>query len=62
VINDFAFTFLCGILTGTYSTIYIASFLVLEDGIKASARRSALPVMPPSSPAHPNRSPLESGQ
>jgi SecD/SecF fusion protein len=29
VINDFAFTFLIGILTGTYSSIYIASFLVL---------------------------------
>lgn len=28
-INDFAFTFLVGILTGTYSTIYIASALVL---------------------------------
>jgi SecD/SecF fusion protein len=29
VINDFAFTFLVGIITGTYSTIYIASALVL---------------------------------
>ena len=29
VINDFAFTFLVGILTGTYSTIYIASAIVL---------------------------------
>ncbi|MCI0747858.1 MAG: protein translocase subunit SecF, partial [Verrucomicrobia subdivision 3 bacterium] len=29
VINDFAFTFLVGILTGTYSTIFIASALVL---------------------------------
>jgi SecD/SecF fusion protein len=29
VINDFAFTFLIGILTGTYSSIYIASALVL---------------------------------
>lgn len=28
-INDFAFTFLVGIITGTYSSIYIASFLVL---------------------------------
>lgn len=28
-VNDFAFTFLIGILTGTYSSIYIASFLVL---------------------------------
>ncbi len=28
-INDFAFTFLVGIITGTYSTIYIASALVL---------------------------------
>jgi SecD/SecF fusion protein len=29
VINDFSFTFLVGILTGTYSSIYIASALVL---------------------------------
>src|SRR5213078_4993726 len=28
-INDFAFTFLVGIITGTYSSIYIASGLVL---------------------------------
>ena len=29
VINDFAFTFLIGIITGTYSSIYIATALVL---------------------------------
>ena len=29
VINDFAFTFLVGIVTGTYSSIYVASALVL---------------------------------
>jgi len=29
VVNDFAFMFLCGIVTGTYSSIYIASALVL---------------------------------
>jgi SecD/SecF fusion protein len=29
-INDFAFTFLVGIITGTYSSIYIASYLVLR--------------------------------
>lgn len=29
VINDFAFTFLVGILTGTYSSIYIASAFIL---------------------------------
>ncbi|HEU5396525.1 MAG TPA: protein translocase subunit SecF, partial [Verrucomicrobiae bacterium] len=29
VINDFAFTFLVGIITGTYSSIYIASYLIL---------------------------------
>ena len=28
-INDFAFTFLVGIITGTYSSIYIASAMVL---------------------------------
>lgn len=30
VIKDFAFTFLVGILAGTYSSIYIASFIVLR--------------------------------
>lgn len=30
VINDFAFCFLVGILTGTYSSIYIAAFIVLR--------------------------------
>jgi len=30
VINDFAFTFLIGIITGTYSSIYIASWIVLK--------------------------------
>ena len=30
VINDFAFTFLIGIITGTYSSIYIASALLLK--------------------------------
>jgi SecD/SecF fusion protein len=29
VINDFAFTFLVGIIVGTYSSIYIASVIVL---------------------------------
>jgi SecD/SecF fusion protein len=30
VINDFAFTFLIGIIVGTYSSIYIASVIVLK--------------------------------
>ena len=30
VINDFAFTFLIGIITGTYSSIYVASWIVLK--------------------------------
>ncbi|HYG23113.1 MAG TPA: protein translocase subunit SecD [Verrucomicrobiae bacterium] len=30
VINDFAFTFLVGIISGTFSTIYIACFIVLR--------------------------------
>jgi preprotein translocase subunit SecF len=30
VINDFAFTFLIGIVVGTYSSIYIASTIVLK--------------------------------
>ena len=43
VINDFAFTFLIGILTGTYSSIYIASALgvVAAQGRTAGHRRFA---------------------
>ena len=52
VINDFAFTFLVGILTGTYSSIYIASALVLwwhkgqrpQIGAGAVAASAAAPV------------------
>jgi SecD/SecF fusion protein len=38
-INDFAFTFLIGIITGTYSSIYIASALVLwwHKGVRPKA-------------------------
>jgi SecD/SecF fusion protein len=40
-INDFAFTFLIGIITGTYSSIYIASAIVLwwhkGEPLKAAA-------------------------
>ncbi|MDB6108476.1 MAG: protein translocase subunit SecDF [Pedosphaera sp.] len=38
-INDFAFTFLVGIITGTYSSIYIASALVLwwHKGVRPKA-------------------------
>jgi preprotein translocase SecF subunit len=38
-INDFAFTFLIGIITGTYSSIYIASALVLwwHKGVRPRA-------------------------
>ncbi len=44
VINDFAFTFLVGIITGTYSSIYIASAIVLwwhkgERRTSAAGRR-----------------------
>jgi preprotein translocase SecF subunit len=59
VINDFAFTFLVGILAGTYSSIYIASYIVLRwnkgERPRTGARvtmesgevRSALPVEKP---------------
>ena len=53
-INDFAFTFLVGIITGTYSSIYIASALVLwwhkgqrphiGAGVLAPAETVAVPV------------------
>ncbi len=42
VINDFAFCFMVGVLTGTYSSIYIASPVVLwwhrGEGVKATRR------------------------
>ncbi len=45
-INDFAFTFLVGILTGTYSSIYIASALVLwwHKGQRPVLSAAAVPV------------------
>jgi SecD/SecF fusion protein len=44
-INDFAFTFLIGIITGTYSSIYIASALVLwwHKGQRPHIGSGALP-------------------
>ncbi|GDY21565.1 protein translocase subunit SecDF [Verrucomicrobiota bacterium] len=52
VINDFAFTFLVGIVTGTYSSIYIASALVLwwHKGQRPTLSATAAPV-----PAQPIR-------
>ena len=52
VINDFAFTFLVGIVTGTYSSIYIASALVLwwHKGQRPNLSATAAPV-----PAQPLR-------
>ncbi len=51
-INDFAFTFLVGIITGTYSSIYIASALVLwwhkgqrpKTGSQVVVMENAVPV------------------
>ena len=45
-INDFAFTFLIGIITGTYSSIYIASALVLwwHKGQRPTIGNAALAV------------------
>jgi len=43
-INDFAFTFLVGIITGTYSSIYIASALVLWWH-KGERPRAAAPIL-----------------
>ncbi len=45
VINDFAFTFLVGIITGTYSSIYIASALVLWWHKGERPKMAALPVV-----------------
>ncbi|HEV2210407.1 MAG TPA: protein translocase subunit SecD [Verrucomicrobiae bacterium] len=58
-INDFAFTFLIGIITGTYSSIYIASALVLwwHKGQRPTIGSPPTPVqagaaMPTRAPAH----------
>jgi SecD/SecF fusion protein len=55
VINDFAFTFLVGMLTGTYSTIYIASAVVLwwHKGHRPviGPVQSGAPQIPPPAPA-----------
>lgn len=47
-VNDFAFTFLVGIITGTYSSIYIASAIVLwwHKGQRPSIGSAALPLDP----------------
>jgi SecD/SecF fusion protein len=52
VINDFAFTFLVGIVVGTYSSIYIASAIVLKwhkgerPNIGSNANPATVPDMP----------------
>ena len=52
-INDFAFTFLIGIITGTYSSIYIASALVLwwHKGQRPKIGASTQIVVEPNAPA-----------
>jgi preprotein translocase subunit SecF len=52
-INDFAFTFLIGILTGTYSSIYIASAIVLwwHKGQRPKIGASTQIVVEPNAPA-----------
>jgi SecD/SecF fusion protein len=53
VINDFAFTFLVGIVTGTYSSIYIASALVLwwHRGQRPKTAAAVLLEQPAGAPA-----------
>ncbi len=60
VINDFAFTFLVGILTGTYSSIYIASALVLWWH-KGERPQSASQVLMETGAATATRLPAKSG-
>jgi SecD/SecF fusion protein len=52
VINDFAFTFLVGIIVGTYSSIYIASVIVLwwHKGQRPSIGASQVTVQNPGAP------------
>ncbi len=54
-INDFAFTFLIGIITGTYSSIYIASYLVLLWHKGQRPRTSTQVVMEGAAHARPAR-------
>ena len=56
VINDFAFTFLVGIITGTYSSIYIASAIVIwwHKGQRPAMATSAVSVDPTVAPARAN--------
>ena len=53
VINDFAFTFLIGIVVGTYSSIYIASVIVLwwHKGERPNIGASAAPAVVANVPA-----------
>jgi SecD/SecF fusion protein len=53
VINDFAFTFLVGILTGTYSSIYISSAIVLwwHKGQRPKIGSAQLEVVETAAPA-----------
>jgi len=53
VINDFAFTFLVGIIVGTYSSIYIASVIVLwwHKGERPAIGASQVAVQPAGQPA-----------
>ena len=55
VINDFSFTFLIGIITGTYSSIYIASSIVLwwTKGEKPDLSETAPDVVLAAGPANP---------
>ncbi|MEA3409898.1 MAG: protein translocase subunit SecF, partial [Candidatus Eisenbacteria bacterium] len=39
VIHDFAFALMIGIVVGTYSSLYVASPLVVEWDIRTEARR-----------------------
>src|SRR5581483_5350224 len=52
-INDFAFTFLVGIITGTYSSIYIASAIVLwwHKGQRPKIGNAPVPVAQSAAPA-----------
>lgn len=56
-INDFAFTFLVGIITGTYSSIYIASALVLwwHKGQRPVLGTSVIPVATGTEGAEPSK-------
>jgi preprotein translocase subunit SecF len=57
VLNGFSFALVCGIIAGTYSTVFIASPLLIFWQNVVESRRKGKPASPASSPAAREKSP-----